>query len=146
MIVGRVLRWRRRCTALCEKTGNMPKLLLQEGNLSKPGRSGTANTTAEIRVRFCSQLLLKDLGCGQPAINYSPGPRHSELSELPYCPLFGNTASSEAEQEAVLKNQPLTQLVTHTHTHTDRCFSTTSPTPSNLLLLCGTECNSPTQP
>lgn len=44
-----VLWWRRRCTALCEKTGNMPKLLLQEGNLSKPGCSGIANTTGEIR-------------------------------------------------------------------------------------------------
>lgn len=29
--------------------GDMPKLLLQEGNLSKPGRSGIANTTGEIR-------------------------------------------------------------------------------------------------
>lgn len=28
---------------------NMPKLLLQEGNLSKLGRSGIANTTGEIR-------------------------------------------------------------------------------------------------
>lgn len=28
---------------------NMPKLLLQEGNLSKPGCSGIANTTGEIR-------------------------------------------------------------------------------------------------
>lgn len=46
---GLVLWWRQRCMALCEKTGNMPKLLLQEGNLSKPGCSGIANTTGEIR-------------------------------------------------------------------------------------------------
>lgn len=46
---GLVLWWRQRCVALCEKTGNMPKLLLQEGNLSKPGCSGIANTTGEIR-------------------------------------------------------------------------------------------------
>lgn len=42
--------WRRQHSmALCEKTGNMPKLLLQEGNLSKPGCSGKASTTGEIR-------------------------------------------------------------------------------------------------
>lgn len=29
--------------------GDMPKLLLQEGNLSKPACSGIANTTGEIR-------------------------------------------------------------------------------------------------
>lgn len=46
---GLVLWWRQHCMALCEKTGNMPKLLLQEGNLSKPGCSGIANTTGEIR-------------------------------------------------------------------------------------------------
>ena len=46
---GLVLWWRQCCIALCEKTGNMPKLLLQEGNLSKPGCSGIANTTGEIR-------------------------------------------------------------------------------------------------
>lgn len=46
---GLVLWWRQRCMALCEKTGNMPKLLLQEGNLSKPGCSGIPNTTGEIR-------------------------------------------------------------------------------------------------
>lgn len=34
--------------ASCEK-GNMPKLLLQESNLSKPGRFGMVNTTGEIR-------------------------------------------------------------------------------------------------
>lgn len=50
--------------------GNMLKLLQQQDYLSKPGCFGMAHTAAEIRGRFCLNLLLKDLGWRQTAINF----------------------------------------------------------------------------
>lgn len=70
------------CTVSFERT-NMLKLLLQEGNLSK-GRLfwHSAYRCWDHRVRFCLQLLLKDLGYRQPAINSVSGPGRFDMSKF----------------------------------------------------------------